>query len=379
MNRKTLLILSIASLLFAACQQKAGKSALWEGTPLEMAYSDLLHISQQDAITKIIIDNPWDSTAILQQYVLVPKTTELTDSLRKRLPKGKIVRTPLTRSVVLSSVHAGLFIELHSLSAIAGVCDSQYMLNGQVQANLKEGKIVDLGSSITPNIERMVEVKPDGILASPFENSGGHGRIEQLGTPIIECADYMETSPLGRAEWIRFYGLLLGQEQLADSLFAVTRTRYNALKQRAQTAPNRPTVFSGLKSSSAWYIAGGKSVTSGFFKDASADYIWKDNSSYGSIPMSFERVFEEAKNVDIWLFKYNSAHDMSYHSLKEEYTPYTGFAAYKRHRVYGCNTGKVKYYDETPFHPDLFLEDIIRIFHPELKLEGENRYYFPLK
>jgi len=379
MNRKTLLILGVASLLFAACQQKARKPAIWQGSPIPMEYSELLKITRHEAITKVVIDNPWKKEAILQQYVLVPKTIKLTDSLRKTLPTGKIVRTPLSKSVLLSSVHAGLFIELHSLSAVAGVCDSQYMYNQQIQTNLKEGKIIDLGSAITPNIERMVEVKPDAILASPFENSGGHGRIEQLGTPIIECADYMETSPLGRAEWIRFYGLLLGQEQLADSLFGVTRLRYNELYDLAHSSTNRPTVFSGLKSSSAWYISGGKSVTSGFFSDASADYIWKDNASYGSIPMSFERVFEKAKEVDVWLFKYNSKQDFTYQSLKDEYAPYAGFAAYKNHRVYACNTGKVKYYDETPFHPDLLLADIIRIFHPELHLKGENRYYFQLK
>lgn len=379
MNRNTLLILGIASLLFTACQRKARNAVSWIGTPIELDYSDLLHISQKDAITKIVVDNPWDSTAILQQYVLVPKKIELTDSLRNTLPEGKIIRTPLTHSVVFSSVHAGLFIELNSLSAIAGVCDSEYILNKQVQANLKDGQIIDLGSSITPNVERMIEVRPDGILASPFENSGGHGRIEQLGTPIVECADYMETSPLGRAEWVRFYGLLLGQEQLADSLFEKTRQRYNSLSELAHTAKNRPTVFSGLKSSSAWYIAGGKSVTSGFFADAAANYIWHKNPSYGSIPMSFERVFEQAKDVDVWLFKYNNKNDITYESLKEEYTPYAGFAAYKNHRVYACNTGKLKYYDETPFHPDLFLADIIRIFHPELEFEGENRYFFPLK
>ncbi|MFA6832582.1 MAG: ABC transporter substrate-binding protein [Bacteroidaceae bacterium] len=379
MNRKTLLILGIASLLFAACQQKVRKASLWIGTPINLEYSNLLHISQKEAITQIVIDNPWDSTAILDQYVLVPKKMELTDSLRKILPKGQVIRTPLTKAVVLSSVHAGLFLELHSLSAIAGVCDSEYMLNEQIQTNIKDGQIIDLGSGITPNIERMVEVKPDGILASPFQNSGGHGRIEQLGTPIIECADYMETSPLGRAEWIRFYGLLLGQEQLADSLFALTSERYEALSALAQTTKNRPTVFSGLKSSSAWYIAGGKSVTSGFFGDAAGNYIWHNNTSYGSIPMSFERVFEQAKNAAIWLFKYNTKNDLTYQLLKEEYTPYAGFAAYQNHRVYACNTGKVRYYDETPFHPELFLADIIRIFHPELKLEGKNHYFFPLK
>lgn len=379
MNQKALLLLGITSLLFTACQRKAKNTDFWTGTPIRLEYSDLLHITQHDNITKVIIDNPWDNTAVLQQYVLVPKMIELTDSLRETIPEGKIVRTPLTHSVIFSSVHAGLFIELNSLSSIIGICDSEYILNKQVQTNLKDGQIVDLGSSISPNIERMIEVRPDAILASPFENSGGHGRIEQLGTPIIECADYMETSPLGRAEWVRFYGLLLGQEQLADSLFEKTRQRYQSLCDLAHTAKNRPSVFSGLKSSSAWYVAGGKSVTSGFFTDAAVNYIWHKNASYGSIPMSFERVFEQAKEADIWLFKYNNKNDITYQSLKEEYTPYAGFAAYKNHRVYACNTGKVRYYDETPFHPDLFLADIIRLFHPELKLEGENRYYFSLK
>lgn len=98
-------------------------------------------------------------------------------------------------------------------------------------------------------------------MLSPFENSGGYGRVGKLGVPVIECADYMETSPLGRAEWLRFYGLLVGQEQRGDSLFAQIEKEYLALKDLAAQATSRPTVLSDLKYGSAWYIAGGQSTT----------------------------------------------------------------------------------------------------------------------
>lgn len=143
----------------------------------------------------------------------------------------------------------------------------------EVQDGCRNGEIVDCGNGMNPDIEKIIDLRPDAIMLSPFENSGGYGRVGKLGVPVIECADYMETSPLGRAEWLRFYGLLVGQEQRGDSLFAQIEKEYLALKDLAAQATSRPTVLSDLKYGSAWYIAGGQSTTGRLYADAGADYV----------------------------------------------------------------------------------------------------------
>lgn len=210
----------------------------------------------------------------------------------------------------------------------------------------------------------------------------------------------METSPLGRAEWMRFYGRLFGKQQQADSLFASVEQSYIALKEAAatlresavpqgkatvppkkatdtpQSAP--PTVMCDLKTSSTWYTPGGNSTIAKLYADACADYIFREDTHSGSLAYSFEAIFERGEQADFWLIRYNQPTDKTYRELKEEFAPYAGFRAFKERNIYGCNTGRVAFYEETPFHPDWFLKDLIKIFHPSM-LEGyELKYYSKL-
>lgn len=109
---------------------------------------------------------------------------------------------------------------------------------------------------MNPDIEKVIDMHPDGILLSPYENSGGYGRIEKLNIPILECADYMETSALGRAEWVRFYGLLFGKEAEADSLFAGVEEAYLSLRNQVKDITPKPTVITELKTGGTWYVPG---------------------------------------------------------------------------------------------------------------------------
>ena len=228
----------------------------------------------------------------------------------------------------------------------------------------------------------MIDLRPDALLLSPFENSGGYGRVDRLGVPIIECADYMETSALGRAEWVRFYGRLYGCSDKADSLFASVEAGYNAWKQKVQTCEERPTVFADLPvGNSAWYVSGGGSTIGRMYSDAGAHYLFSDNESSGSVPYSFETIYEKAREADIWLIRYNAPQDYTYRSLAAEYEPYTHFEAFRNKTMYGCNTAYSRFYDEVPFHPERLLAEFVCIFHPELCTESIDtlRYYAPLK
>lgn len=360
-------------LLLSACGGGSKTSSLQaEGDTIRMKYSFLLQIVKHADYTVVTIRNPWDTLKVLHTYLLADREKPLPE----HLPEGTVVRTPLQKSVIYSSVHCSLWSELDELKGIGGVCGLEYIKLPQIQEGCRNGSIVNVGNSMNPDIERIIDLRPDAILLSPFENSGGYGRVGKLNIPIIECADYMETSALGRAEWMRLYGLLLGKEAQADSLFAGIEKEYLTLTQQVKSQNlKRPTVISEMKNSSAWYIPGGNSTMGRLYQDAGADYVFASLSNSGSVPLAFETVFDRGGNADIWLIKYNQPQDKTYSELERDYAPYARFKAFQDRKVYGCNTNHVPFYEESPFHPELLLKDLIKIFHPELLPDYDLKYF----
>lgn len=360
-------------LLLSACGGGSKTSSLQaEGDTVRMKYSSLLQIVKHADYTVVTIRNPWDTLKVLHTYLLADRKKPLPE----HLPEGTVVRTPLQKSVIYSSVHCSLWSELDELKGIGGVCGLEYIKLPQIQEGCRNGSIVNVGNSMNPDIERIIDLRPDAILLSPFENSGGYGRVGKLNIPIIECADYMETSALGRAEWMRLYGLLLGKEAQADSLFAGIEKEYLTLTQQVKSQNlKRPTVISEMKNSSAWYIPGGNSTMGRLYQDAGADYVFASLSNSGSVPLAFETVFDRGGNADIWLIKYNQPQDKTYSELERDYAPYARFKAFQDRKVYGCNTNHVPFYEESPFHPELLLKDLIKIFHPELLPDYDLKYF----
>lgn len=364
-------LLGLLLALGVGCKSKHSASAEDALSALRMEYAGRIRIDSSEHYILVRVQNPWDTARILHTYVLVGRETELPVGL----PEGTLVRTPVEKALVYSSVHCGLLSELGAIDRIGGICDLQYIKIPEIQNRCASGRMVDAGNSMNPDIEKIIDFHPDAILLSPFENSGGYGRIEKLGIPVIECADYMETSPLGRSEWMRFFGLLFGKRRQADSLFTAVRADYLRLCDLVKSVNQRPTVISELKSGSAWYVPGGKSTTGRLYQDAGAAYVWAEDEHSGSIPLSFETVFDRGQDADFWLFKYNRQQDKTLTELKSDYASYAGFRAFQTGQVYGCNSGQVPFYTETPFHPERLLEDLIRIFHPGVLPAGECRYF----
>lgn len=364
--------MAFALLLMCSCSARHNETET-SGESIAMRYATLLSMHQGEGYISAEIKNPWDSTKILHRYILVPKDSEKP----AHLPEGDIIRTPLQHAVFYTSVHVSLINQLGAYGCIAGVCDSEYMYLDRLQNDLKAGRITDCGKGTAPDIEKVIDLSPDAVLLSPFENSGSYGKLGTIGIPIVECADYMETSALGRAEWMRFYGLLTGRQAEADSLFAAIEKRYNDLKDRVSNASGKknPTVLLDKKFGSTWYVAGANSTVGRLLADAGADYIFSSEKSAGSVPYDPEVVFDRGQTADLWLIKYNQDADMTYSQLAQEWTNYSRFAAFERRNVYTCNLSKVPFYEETPFHPDLLLRDYIVIFHPEAIDDHTLRYF----
>ena len=411
-----------AALLMAACQ--GGKTAAADaeaGDTLEMKYAKLLTIVKHGDVeetsdaaesvdyqyTEAIIANPWKAGTMLHRYILIPKGEEgdkTVAMLARRHSTGArcttdTVRTPVERSAVFIAPHCQLMYELGCQQAIRGVCNLDYInipdvkkraaLSGNTSA---QNPIEDCGSSMAPDIERIIALKPEAILLSPFENSGGYGKLDKLHVPIIEAADYMESSPLGRAEWMKFYGMLFGNEEgrvkreeeknngisgscepKADSLFAKIEKEYLKLKAEAAGYPKGLSILTERKMGNVWYVPGGQSTIGILLKDANARYIFEDDEHSGSLAMSPEQILAKGKQVDVWAFKYFGGAPLSQAQLLQEYDGYKALAAFSRGNIYQVDTSMVPYFELTSFHPELLLREFIILAHGERF--GKLRFY----
>lgn len=323
---------------------------------------------------EVTVVDPWDSTKILQRYILVDKAK----ALPANLPKGTLIRTPLSSVVAYSTIHCATLNELGVLSTVKGVCEPSYIDIDYIQEGVKNGTIADLGQASNPIIEKIVDVDPEAILATPIQGRT-YGSIDKAGIPVIETPDYMEPLPLGRAEWIRFYSLFFDNESQADSLFNMTVNNYNVIKEKMSSVKEKPSVFIDLMYGNVWYISGGGSFISRMLSDAGANYVWSDNDKVASTPLAFEEILDKAGDAQFWLIKYNHPTDLTYTSLEKEYKPYSYFSAFKNRNIYGCNAAEKSYYEDLPIHPDYILHDFAYIFHPDLFPDYIPRYYSKIK
>lgn len=399
MKIKNIIFGALVALLFVACQ--GGKTASGEGgDTLQMKYAELLTIVKHNdgAYTEAIIENPWKKGTTLHKYILVPKGKEgdetvarLKDDIRENatLQMGShcdIVRTPLESNVVFTAPHCQLMYELGCKNAITGVCDKDYINIPDIKERVKlsDGKastsdtdkvIIDCGSSMQPDIERIIALKPEGLLISPFENSGGYGKLDKLHIPIIETADYMETSPLGRAEWLKFYGLLFKSEERSDSLFSSIEKEYLALKAEAAKLPQGLSILTERKMGSVWYVPGGKSTMGILLKDANAKYIFADDTHSGSLAYGPERILSKGTQIDVWAFKYFGGKALSKNDLLAEYEGYKVLKAFNSNSIYQVDTSTQPYFELTSFHPEILLREFIILAHPKATQFGKLRFY----
>lgn len=370
---RIVLALVLAILGCTACQPGRQQSATAEpGDTICLRYARNLVMVQHDGYLEATMRNPWDSTQMLHRYI-IRQTEDSASALPAEAAGATIVCAPLRRAAVFTSVHCALLQELGCPDAIGGICELEYIHLPFVHEGVACGRIANLGNGMSPDLERVIQLQPDALLPTPFENSGGYGRLTRLGIPIVECADYMERSPLGRAEWIRFYGRLFGRAREADSLFESIERRYLDLRRLAETASTRPRLICEVPKSGYWYLPGGESTMGQLYRDAGADYLFSDLRGAGSVAMSIERVLDRAMTADVWIMKNNGV--LTRRQIVADCPTLRPIDA----QMWFCDIGSNNYYEETPFHPERLLEDIISLLHPELGLHPEKSYFRPME
>ena len=419
--RTRYLLWALLALAITSCQ--GGKTVAGDGDggdTVKMKYAQLLTIVKHDGeyaehdgeYAEATIANPWKEGTLLHRYILVPKGEEGNKTVARLAMQRSAgarcvtdtVRTPVENSAVFTSPHCQLLYELGCGQAIRGVCDLDYINIPDVKKRAASAgnhgfssAIADCGSSMASDIERIIALKPEAILVSPFENSGGYGKLDKLHIPLIEVADYMEASPLGRAEWMKFYGMLFEKsdakdskagifQSKADSLFAKIEKEYLNLKAAAKKLPAGLSVLTERKTGSVWYVPGGQSTIGILLKDANARYIFSEDQHSGSLAMSPEQILAKAKNIDVWAFKYFGGKPLSRSQLLQEYAGYKSLAAFCSSRIYQVDTSREPYFEITSFHPEVLLREFILLSHPadnarfakydkEIRKFGKLRFY----
>ena len=374
----TLTLLELAMCIIVgslvSCGQKRCPAAD-DGAGTGYSYSHLLRQSHHEGYCEVEVMNPWKEGAVLHKYFLIKRA----DSAAVRIPNsdGDVVYTPVNKAIVGPSSICQLLVWLNSVNKVVGVCDADYINIPEIQARIESDAVANCGSSMQPSMEIMAKARPQAILLSSFENSS-YQQLKRLGAPVIECVEYMETSALARAEWMKFYGQLFGKEKEADKLFNEVRNRYNATKAMAHKSKSRPKVLTERVTSGTWYCPGGRSTMASLLSDANAQYAFDQDTHSGSLPMAPEAVISKNSDADFWLFVYSGDKPLSKGQLLGEYHGYSQIKAFRTGNIFQCNNLKSRYFDEVSFRPDYLLADFVRMFHPELNSKSGNmklRYY----
>lgn len=369
-------------LAFTCCKQAGTLGPRSERSFIE--HAQLLTMEELDeGITYCSVANPWMPERSMIRYLLIPKDApNPEDSRLKQLEEEygpvQVLRTPLDRLALTSTCYGWLLKELDARDHIGAICDKDYLLDEDLQMAVENGQIADGGNSMDPNLESILHARCEALWITPYEDAAVNTQGQELTLPIIYGADYMETSPLGRAEWIRFYGRLVGRGAQADSIFGVVAHNYDSLAQLNHNRPSasRPKLLSDLPYSATWYVPGGCSSMGILYQDAGFDYPWASDTHAGSLALSPEAVLAQGAEADVWLIKYNrSGRDLSLDDLQAQNPLFGKIKAVRERRVFGCNTAKINYFDTAPYRPDIILKELSALSQDTLR---EGRFFAPL-
>lgn len=344
-------------------------------------YAKGFSIEKSDlGITIVKITSPWPNSESVFTYALVPRDISATITLNKDAYDA-IITVPVERIVVTSTTHIPALEALGVDEKLIGFPDAKYISSEKTRKRIDSGSIKELGNNESLNTEMVIELNPDLVVGFSLSSENKtYETIQRSNISVVYNGDWTEETPLGKAEWIKFFAPFFQKEKLAAQIFNDIEKSYLGAKALASTAAKKPTVISGALYKDVWYTPGGKSWAAQFLKDANANYLWDDTSETGSLSLSWEAVLEAGQHSDFWI---GPAQFTSYKSLEEGSPHYKQFDAYKNEKVFTFaktigETGGLLYYELAPQRPDMVLKDLIYILHPELLSDYEPFFFTPL-
>lgn len=304
------------------------------------------------------------------RYLLLPANTSVPQGYHDYLT----IRTPVERVALFSTTHIGYIDMLGCADRIVAVARPEYVNNSFLQTRIRNDEVAEIGMPFSPNVEVILELDPDVLVATalPASRKTGYQALRNAGIPVLVVAEWLESSPLGRAEWLKLYAALFDREELAAEKFTAIETSYNTLAALTDSVPYRPSVIPGMPFKDAWFVPGGNSYVAALLRDAGAGYHWNDRAKAGSIKMDIEAVYPVALDAEYWL---NPGTVLTLDELLAKDIRFSDFASVRAGNVYNNNkqlnpAGGNAYWEQGVVQPDRILEDLIRILHPGRLPEG---------
>lgn len=361
-------------LLLIQCKEAPKKQNEITSSKNEIQNAKGLEIYKHQGFYILKITNPWPNATASFTYILQEKNGIIPDSL-KQFP---VIPIPLKSIVVTSTTHIPALELLGVENTLVGFPNTDYISSEKTRKLIDAGKVREVGVNENLNTEILIDMKPDVIVSFGLNNSNPTlDNLQKSGLKVLLNGDWTEQSPLGKAEWIKFFGALYGLDAKANAIFSAIEKEYNTTLALAKKATTKPTVLSGAIYQEQWYMPQGESWAALFLKDAKSLYLWADTKGIGSLSMPFEVVLAKAQNADFWIAPGDFS---SLEQMSESNPHYKEFTSFKNKKVYSyaLNKGKkggILYFEWSPTRPDWVLKDLITIFHPEL-VPNQKLYFF---
>lgn len=358
---------------FVQCKKEANKIEVI--IPVnEVKYAKGFSIINYKGFSIVKVSNPWPEANKIYTYILKEKNGIVPDSLKNNLT----INVPIKNIVVTSTTHIPSLEMLGEENSLIGFPNLKYISSQKVRALIDAKKVKELGTNQSLNTEVLIDLQPEVIIGYGLDNSNPTlDNLEKNGLKVLLNGDWNEQTPLGKAEWIKFFGALYGKQELANKIFTKIEKDYLKTLEIAKKANSNPTILAGDMFEDKWYLPQGTSWGCQLLKEAKGNYLWAETTGTGSLSLSFETVLEKAKEADLWI---TSGQFSTLKEMTDANPHYAQFSAFKNKNVYSFSgrkgkTGGVLYYELAPNRPDIVLKDIVKILHPEL-LTGYKPFFF---
>lgn len=364
-------------MILHGCNNPAIKQEIeYELTSIPLKYATGFTIDKGDDFYLIKVVTPFKGASKPFNYILYDRNSEV-----PKVVADAYIPVPVKSIVCTSTTHIPLLDYLDETNSLIGFPTLSYISSEPMRTRIDNGEVEELGIDEALNIEKLVNLNPEMVMG--YSLSGDFGQfdlIAESGTPVLLNAEYLESHPLGRAEWIKLAGLLYNKLELADSVFEAIDQQYNATLVIVGKSPTNPTVMSGIVYGDSWFVPGGRNYASRILKDAGFNYLWQQDTSSAFLPLSFETVFNQAKYAEFWIGvgSFKTLEELAgSDSRYEEFQPFKQQSIYSYDKRRGAKGGS-EFLELGYLRPDLILMDLVKIGHPNLLPEHELFFHFQL-
>jgi iron complex transport system substrate-binding protein len=374
---KKILVFIASALILIGCSNPENKQeSAFNFTPVPLKYATGFTIDKADDFYLVKVLTPYKGANKPLNYILYDRHTEV-----PKVAADAYIPVPVKSIVCTSTTHIPLLDYLGETNSLVGFPTLNYISSEPMRKRIDNGEVEELGIDEALNIEKLVNLNPEMVMG--YSMSGDFGQfnlISEAGTPVLLNAEYLESHPLGRAEWIKLAALLFNKIALADSIFKEIDKQYNTTLEMVSKSATSPTVMSGIVYGDSWFVPGGKNYASRILKDAGFNYLWQQDTSSAFLPLSFETVFNQAKQASFWIgvgsFK-------TLEELTGSDSRYEEFLPFKQHTIFSYDKrrgakGGSEFLELGYLRPDLILKDLVKIGHPILLPEHELFFHFQL-